>query len=59
MDRFDLRVEVPPVAYADLDLPAAGEGSATVAIRVAEARAVQAGASPAFPACARTPICRG
>ncbi|GAA0308398.1 YifB family Mg chelatase-like AAA ATPase [Rhodovulum strictum] len=42
MDRFDLRVEVPPVAWADLDLPATGERSATVAARVAEARAAQA-----------------
>lgn len=42
MDRFDLRVEVPPVAYSDLDLPATGEGSAQVAARVAQARAVQA-----------------
>jgi magnesium chelatase family protein len=42
MDRFDLRVEVPPVAYADLDLPASGEGSAEVAARVARAREVQA-----------------
>ncbi len=42
MDRFDLRVEVPPVAYSDLDLPASGESSATVAARVATARAVQA-----------------
>ncbi|MBK5934783.1 magnesium chelatase family protein [Rhodovulum imhoffii] len=42
MDRFDLRVEVPPVDYADLDLPADGECSATVAERVAAARAVQA-----------------
>ncbi|MGV8987715.1 MAG: YifB family Mg chelatase-like AAA ATPase [Cypionkella sp.] len=41
MDRFDLRVEVPPVAYTDLDLPATGETSATVAQRVAKARAVQ------------------
>jgi magnesium chelatase family protein len=41
MDRFDLRVEIPPVAYADLDLPAAGEASATVAERVAQARDVQ------------------
>ena len=41
MDRFDLRVEVPPVAYAELDLPHAGEGSAQVAARVAKARAVQ------------------
>lgn len=42
MDRFDLRIEVPPVAYADLDLPAAGESSAAVAERVGAARAVQA-----------------
>jgi magnesium chelatase family protein len=42
MDRFDLRVEVPPVAFADLDLPASGEGSAEVAARVAQAREVQA-----------------
>jgi len=41
MDRFDLRVEVPPVAYADLDLPADGERSAVVAARVAAARARQ------------------
>lgn len=42
MDRFDLRVEVPPVAYTDLDLPALGETSQQVAARVAAARAVQA-----------------
>jgi len=42
MDRFDLRLEVPPVAYADLDLPASGETSAAIAARVAEARQVQA-----------------
>jgi magnesium chelatase family protein len=42
MDRFDLRVEVPPVAYSDLDLPASGETSAMVAARVAAARARQA-----------------
>ena len=41
MDRFDLRVEVPPVAYTDLDLPASGETSAVVGARVAAARAVQ------------------
>lgn len=41
MDRFDLRVEVPPVAYTDLDLPASGDSSATVAARVTAARAVQ------------------
>ena len=41
MDRFDLRVEVPPVAFTDLDLPADGEPSAIIAGRVAAARAVQ------------------
>lgn len=41
MDRFDLRVEVPPVAYTDLDLPEDGESSAVVAARVAAARQVQ------------------
>ncbi len=43
MDRFDLRIEVPPVAFADLDLPAEpGEPSEAVAARVADARAIQA-----------------
>lgn len=41
MDRIDLRVEVPPVAYTDLDLPESGESSAQVAERVAAARATQ------------------
>ena len=41
MDRFDLRVEVPPVAYTDLDLPASGDTSAVVAARVQAARNVQ------------------
>jgi magnesium chelatase family protein len=42
MDRFDLRVEVPPVSFCDLDLPAPPEGSAEIAARVAAAREVQA-----------------
>ncbi|MEQ9242528.1 YifB family Mg chelatase-like AAA ATPase [Roseovarius indicus] len=41
MDRFDLRIEVPPVSYTDLDLPGSGESSATVAARVATARDLQ------------------
>ena len=49
MDRFDLRIEVPPVAYRDLDLPAAGEASAAVAARVAAARARQAARFAATP----------
>jgi magnesium chelatase family protein len=41
MDRIDLRIEAPPVAFTDLDLPASGDDTATVAARVAKARAVQ------------------
>ena len=41
MDRFDLRVEVPPVGFTDLDLPPAGDCSATIAQRVAATRDVQ------------------
>ncbi|MCL4109781.1 UNVERIFIED_CONTAM: hypothetical protein GTU68_018508 [Idotea baltica] len=41
MDRFDLRVDVPPVAYRDLDLPQANESSADIAGRVLAARDVQ------------------
>ncbi len=42
MDRFDLRLEVPPVAFSDLDLPSGGDDSATVAERVRNARLLQA-----------------
>lgn len=41
MDRFDLRLEVPPVRYTDLDSPADGESSADIAARVHAAREVQ------------------
>lgn len=41
MDRFDLRIEVPAVAIADLDRPPDGETSAVVAARVARAREIQ------------------
>ncbi|CUJ01947.1 YifB family Mg chelatase-like AAA ATPase [Cognatishimia activa] len=41
LDRIDLRIEVPPVSYQDLDLPADGETSATIASRVASAREQQ------------------
>jgi magnesium chelatase family protein len=41
MDRFDLRIEVPPVAFTDLDLPPSGDTSAQVAERVATARSIQ------------------
>ena len=42
LDRFDLRVDVPPVAFTDLDLPATGEPSAAVARRVRAAHELQA-----------------
>ncbi|MEQ6250602.1 YifB family Mg chelatase-like AAA ATPase [Sulfitobacter sp. HNIBRBA3233] len=41
IDRFDLRVDVPPVAFTDLDLPSSEEGSAEVAERVGTARDIQ------------------
>lgn len=42
MDRFDLRIDVPPVAFTDLDLPKGGDSSASVATRIAAARDIQA-----------------
>ncbi|MBV0891784.1 YifB family Mg chelatase-like AAA ATPase [Paracoccus sp. Z118] len=50
MDRFDLRIEVPAVALADLERPATAERSEAVAARVAAARAVQANRYAAHPA---------
>ena len=50
MDRFDLRIEAPPVAWQDLDLPPSGDCSATVAARVAAARARQTARFAAHPA---------
>jgi magnesium chelatase family protein len=41
MDRFDLRVEVPPVAVDDLARASPGEPSRDVAARVARARQIQ------------------
>ncbi len=41
MDRFDLRVEVPPVAIEDLTRSTPSEPSAAIAARVARARAIQ------------------
>lgn len=42
MDRFDLRIEVPPVAISDLDAPAGGEPTSVIAGRIRTARARQA-----------------
>ncbi|MEO1536575.1 MAG: YifB family Mg chelatase-like AAA ATPase [Pseudomonadota bacterium] len=41
LDRFDLRVEVPPVSFQDLELTEDGPTSAVVAERVAAARGIQ------------------
>ncbi len=41
MDRFDLRIEMPPVTLEDLDMPSQAERSAEIAARVAAGRAVQ------------------
>ena len=49
MDRFDLRVEVPPVAFSDLDLPADGDSTDDVAARIADARALQSRRFEDFP----------
>ncbi|MCA0939124.1 YifB family Mg chelatase-like AAA ATPase [Salipiger pacificus] len=50
MDRFDLRLEVPPVTLEDMSLPPSGEDSASVALRVAAARARQAARYANHPA---------
>jgi len=42
MDRFDLRVDAPPVAFSDLETASGGECSADLAARVASARDRQA-----------------
>ncbi|PID36014.1 MAG: AAA family ATPase [Rhodobacterales bacterium] len=41
MDRFDMRINLPPVSVFDLEQAPTGESSATIAARVAQARAVQ------------------
>jgi len=42
MDRIDLQIEVPPVTAADLALPPPADGTAKAAVRIAQARALQA-----------------
>ena len=41
LDRFDLRIEVPPVPVEDLTHAPPGESSATIAARIATARDIQ------------------
>ncbi len=49
MDRFDLKVDVPPIKIADLAAIAPAESSAQVAARVARAREVQTARFAGFP----------
>lgn len=42
LDRFDLRVEIPPFSFSDLDTAPSGETSASVKQRVVAARQLQA-----------------
>lgn len=42
MDRFDLRIEVPPVPFTELDDHSGGETSMIISARVAAARDIQA-----------------
>ncbi|TQS73758.1 YifB family Mg chelatase-like AAA ATPase [Rhodobacteraceae bacterium] len=42
LDRFDLRLELSPVSYTDLDLPSGADSAQEVARRVLRARDVQA-----------------
>ena len=41
LDRFDLRVDLPPVRFQDLDAPSIGDSSAVIAARVKAARDIQ------------------
>ena len=41
MDRFDLKVDVPPIRISELSLSPAGEESRQIAARVAAAREIQ------------------
>lgn len=49
MDRFDLRIEVPAVRFADLDTAPTGAPSAQIAAKIAAARAIQAERYSAAP----------
>jgi magnesium chelatase family protein len=49
IDRFDIRIEVPPVTADVLALPAHTDSSARVGARVAQARAAQADRSGGLP----------
>jgi len=55
LDRIDLHVEVPAVAYRDMSSEETGESSAAVGTRVMGARDVQRTRSPEIPLNARLP----
>lgn len=51
MDRFDIRLEVPPVTVEDLGLPDSGDPTEVVAARVRDARSRQTERFKDFPDC--------
>ncbi|MDP4063937.1 hypothetical protein IMCC1933_13890 [Rhodobacteraceae bacterium IMCC1933] len=51
LDRFDLRVDVPPVAYSDLELPCDSAPSAEVALRITAAHTRQSERYAKIPNC--------
>lgn len=59
MDRFDMRLEVPPVSFQDLDLPPSGPTSAEIAQRVAATRAIQSARYAQNPTVRTNSDCNG
>jgi len=59
MDRFDLRAEIPPVAWQDLSSQEEGECSAAIAERVASARNIQTERFRAHPGIASNAMAEG
>ncbi|NVO21785.1 YifB family Mg chelatase-like AAA ATPase [Donghicola mangrovi] len=59
MDRFDMRIEMPPVSYQDLTLPPSGDTSATVAQRVAGAWSIQSQRYQDIPSIRSNAECSG
>lgn len=55
LDRIDLHVEVPAVAYREVSSEEPGESSAAVSLRVIAAREIQRARAPGIPCNARMP----
>lgn len=59
IDRFDLRCDVPELAFSDLDLPPAADSSADYAARIAAAAAIQTQRYAALPDVHTNADCEG